>query len=235
MISIHIKYHLNLKTIIFLGVIYLTLIFDLLYNTGIFRGASDQKYNYLEYYRAYIFDSSFFIFIIVLVIGSFLVILGENEYDVIYITFVGRKRFIFTKIIADIIFLILILFGVFSLFLFIPSIILFYFKIDLLILRLMVDFIIEGIIIMLFAQILSFFIKNYFASAIIIIFFWMEKIITDDYETNKISSFIKINQLLFPVLINDGKYFFLYGELYCILLILMLILGCIFLFDNKNL
>ena len=78
LVWIHFKYQINVKTLVFRSFFGLLLVFVLLYNAGIFVSREERIIYYNQYFIEYHNDSSFNIYIILLIIAAFLPYLGEN-------------------------------------------------------------------------------------------------------------------------------------------------------------
>lgn len=236
LVWIHFKYQINIKTLVFLGFFGLLLVFDLLYNAGIFASREERIIYYKQYFTQYHNDSSFNIYIILLIMAAFLPYLGENNYDQIYLSFCKRSYFESTRLIANSLFLFMICLFVFALYNFIPSLVLIYYRFELRIVRLFLDFFLQSVLIMLISSILKNALNNAFGGILTFIFFYLEKIIFDDFDKDNVSFMIKIFSYFCPIMIyNEGSYFFLYSEIMAVMAIIIYGLIDIFIYNKRNL
>lgn len=234
LISVHLKYRLNVKSILFLLGIFVMLCLNFIYNTRFYEPKTVQYLYYEEYALAYRNDSFFFLGIIFVVVAVFLPLILEKNYEDLYLAFVSRTFFIFSEVISGLIFLFVFLIFSMSLFYFLSSLLMPYVLLKGTI-PFFINLFLEGSLFFVIGTLLRRSFNHPLVNIFLFIYYWFLRIINDDYLYQGATPFIKFFQFLSPILIYDEKkYFFLYGPWYVIINMVLWFFLLVLIYKRKS-
>ena len=202
MIITNLRLLLNKKLVYILLVVLLLELILFMFNSQAFS-SNDSKILYHEkYYASYTYNCLNFLSFIIAFLSIFIAS-GTKNYDVFFLTSRKREYVILSRLISLYIILFLFVLITFALFLFVPNLLMPYFIIGHELYLSFIYIYIQGIFLITLTALMIEFFETYFVGFLIIVLYWVIKILITDNPKSKAINFL----IAFPMTFMNNKGF----------------------------